>query len=78
MLAKVPPPSTDVPGVVICWLWEMTSEISNSANSDPSVVTNDDTPMTETNTPLIKPTMAHTKTASSIAITRGCGPRRTR
>ncbi len=38
---NVPPPNSDVPGVWICVSWDITSVIPYSANSVPSVVTNE-------------------------------------
>ncbi len=66
---------TCAPGVATGWPWEMISVSPSSANSMPSVVTNELMPTTATKNPLISPTAMH---AISATITLGTSGRPTR
>src|SRR5579875_819314 len=68
---NVPPPNTEVPGVVIWIEPEITSVSPYSPNRVPSVVTNEEIPITATKMPLMTPTAPHTTSASSNAGTSG-------
>ena len=62
---------TCAPGVATGWPWEMISVSPSSANSMPSVVTNELMPTTATKNPLTIPTAMQ---AISATITLGTNP----